>query len=109
MDNKTKVNRLSKLPLWECDGCHRLEFSEPTAGDDWGGEEVGMGPLCPDCEEEMNPCDKDSVSVFEAIGQHFHRDTGYVRPGKDCRIHDDEVRAKVFQDWNWSSEQKSER
>lgn len=94
MDANTKVHRLCKLPLWQCDECQRLEFSEPRAGN-WG-------PLCPNCDKEMTERDKESNTVFEAIGQHFQRDTGMLRPGKDCAILSREYRANAFDAWNWN-------
>lgn len=51
--------------LWECEDCGRLEFSDPTAGDDWGGEESAVGPTCPKCEFEMNPMDTDKAVLIE--------------------------------------------
>jgi hypothetical protein len=97
----TKTDQLSRLPLWECGECGRLQFSNPVAGDDWGrDEEVAVGPDCPKCECTMDSIEKDSVTEFEAIGQHFHRDTGYVRPGKDCRLHSPENRKEMFDAWN---------
>jgi hypothetical protein len=31
----------------------------------------------------MGAIKSDASSRFEAVAQHFHRDTGYVAPGKD--------------------------
>lgn len=87
---ETKSILLTRLPLWECDCCGRLEFSE------------AVGPTCPKCEVKMDTVEKDSVLVFESIGQHFYRDTGFVRPGKDCRLHDQDERREAFERWDES-------
>lgn len=42
--------------------------------------------------ESWNDC-------FERVGELFHAETGYLRPGKDCRIHDDTTRTKVWEKW----------
>lgn len=36
---------------------------------------------------------------FERIGDWFRRETGYLRPGKDCVIHAPEVRQAAFEKW----------
>ena len=36
---------------------------------------------------------------FERVGEVFHRDTGYLRPGKDCRLHSDEERTEAWDKW----------
>lgn len=78
---------LMRLPLWECPECHRLEFSE-------------IRVECPHCAG-MFEIERGADHVFEAIGQHFYRDTGYLRPGKDdCRgVHSDEERWAAFEKW----------
>ena len=45
----------SILPYWVCPECGVGVHSEATAMDDWGGEEVGVGPECLECEVEMIP------------------------------------------------------
>jgi len=36
---------------------------------------------------------------FERIADLFYRETGYLRPGKDCVIHDHEVRKAAWEKW----------
>jgi hypothetical protein len=36
---------------------------------------------------------------FERVAEVFHAETGYLRPGKDCRIHDDAVRTQAWDQW----------
>jgi len=40
-------------PLWECPDCGATKRSEPVASDDRGGEPVGIGPDCDECESPM--------------------------------------------------------
>ncbi len=42
---------------------------------------------------------EDSIEQFERIGDVFYKQTGYLRPGKDCRLHDPEVRSAVWRKW----------
>jgi len=42
--------------------------------------------------EDWNDC-------FERVAALFHADTGYLRPGKDCRLHDSEVREAAWNAW----------
>ena len=42
-----------RLPIWECPSCGKQVRCDPVASDDWGGEEVAVGPECLECEEEM--------------------------------------------------------
>lgn len=39
--------------LWACPTCDKTVRSDPLASDDWGGEEVLIGPDCEDCGDEM--------------------------------------------------------
>jgi len=41
-------------PLWACPGCDYEVRCDPLGCDDWGGEEVAIGPDCPDCDESMD-------------------------------------------------------
>jgi hypothetical protein len=92
---------LTAKPLWECLSCDRLEFSEPVIADDWDGETTG--PDCVSCDKTMDLVEEPNPNyLFEAIAQHFHRDTGFVRPGKDCRLHDAETREAEFRRWSES-------
>ena len=40
-------------PLWECPDCGKQVRCDPTASDDWGDDEVAVGPTCEECEEYM--------------------------------------------------------
>lgn len=42
---------------------------------------------------------EDSIEQFERIGDVFYKQTGYLRPGKDCRLHDPDVRSAVWRKW----------
>ncbi len=42
---------------------------------------------------------EDVVDLFERIAEQFRRDTGYLRPGKDCRLYSYEERGKVWDKW----------
>ena len=44
--------------LWECPGCGEECRCDPVAGDDWGGEDVAIGPDCDDCDEIMEAVDE---------------------------------------------------
>lgn len=43
--------------------------------------------------------DEDAVSKFERIADVFRRETGYLRPGKDCRLHSHEERTAIWDAW----------
>jgi len=47
-----------KEPLWSCPDCGAEVRCEPLAGDDWGGEEVAVGPDCDKCGEAMEWVDE---------------------------------------------------
>lgn len=84
---------LMRLPLWECPECGRLEFN-------------AVRLTCPCSDLLMDEIERDAMHVFEAVGQHFYRDTGYLRPGKDdCRgVHSDDERRAAFDKWNRGEE-----
>lgn len=42
---------------------------------------------------------EDSLDAFERVADAFRRETGYLRPGKDCVIHDHAVRAAAWEVW----------
>ena len=42
---------------------------------------------------------EDSVERFERIGRAFYKATGYVRPGKDCVLHEPMVRQAAWDKW----------
>lgn len=42
---------------------------------------------------------EDSLERFERIADEFRRDTGFLRPGKDCVRHDPEVRQAAYDKW----------
>ena len=42
---------------------------------------------------------ENSLETFERIADAFRRETGYLRPGKDCMIHDPEVRRARYDKW----------
>lgn len=53
-------------PSWECDECGKVFQDDPAACDDWGGEEVAVGPDCPECGGYTYPADANgSVSSDE--------------------------------------------
>ena len=85
----SKRVELIEMELWECDECGRLEFANDC-------------PDCRYCDVPMDWVPKSPVNEFEAIAQHFNRDTGFVCPGKDCRVHDISVRRAEFDKWNQS-------
>lgn len=43
--------------------------------------------------------DEDTIEHFERVADAFYRETGYLRPGKDCRLHDPDVRREVYDKW----------
>lgn len=43
--------------------------------------------------------DEDTLEQFERIAKWFHKETGYLRPGKDSRLHSREERAKAWDTW----------
>lgn len=43
--------------------------------------------------------DESYNDAFERIAEMFRKDTGYLRPGKDCRNHDPEVREAAYAEW----------
>lgn len=50
--------------------------------------------------EELHPRDgEDANDRFERVAAVFHRQTGYVAPGKDCRAHPPEARQEVWDQW----------
>ncbi len=36
---------------------------------------------------------------FERVAEIFYRETGYLRPGKDCRVEPMEVRQQAWEEW----------
>lgn len=42
---------------------------------------------------------EDSNQIFERIAADFKRDTGYLRPGKDCQTHSREERNEKWEKW----------
>ncbi|RYF07990.1 MAG: hypothetical protein EOO31_04415 [Comamonadaceae bacterium] len=42
---------------------------------------------------------EDSNETFERIGEVFHRETGYLRPGKDCCFNPHEIRQQAWDEW----------
>lgn len=86
---RTRTQELQAMPLFVCGECGRLAYK------------LEVIPGCPECECAMTRIEYPTSSDhFEAIGQHFYRDTGYVRPGKDCRFRSREERQEVFDWWN---------
>jgi len=45
--------------IWHCEDCHITVDSDPVAHDDWGDQEVAIGPCCQHCEMEMEYVDGD--------------------------------------------------
>jgi hypothetical protein len=91
-----KTHDLSHLPLWECPNCGRFEFSP-----------IGrVAQSCVDCAAMMERIiEPGGIVRFEAVAQQFHRDTGYLRPGKsaapgDYRNSNYDEREAAWQKWN---------
>lgn len=42
---------------------------------------------------------EDSNQIFERIAEDFLKDTGFLRPGKDCQRHSREERNEVWEKW----------
>lgn len=42
---------------------------------------------------------EDALEHFERVAEQFYRDTHYLRPGKDCRLHGDDVRQAKWDEW----------
>lgn len=42
---------------------------------------------------------EDSMDRFERIADAFRKETGFLRPGKDCITHDPEVRQAAYDAW----------
>jgi hypothetical protein len=40
-----------------------------------------------------------SLERFERVAERFYRETGYLRPGKDCRINSMEERQAAWDEW----------
>jgi hypothetical protein len=49
---------------------------------------------------------EDSNDHFERVAEAFHADTGYLRPGKDCRVNSDEDRQREFDRWMAEGKQR---
>lgn len=42
---------------------------------------------------------EDSNDLFERVAANFRRETGFLRPGKDCRVHSYEERQDAWEAW----------
>jgi hypothetical protein len=42
---------------------------------------------------------EDADDCFERVADDFYRETGYLRPGKDCRLHDPAKRGVAWEKW----------
>lgn len=42
---------------------------------------------------------ENSLQRFERVADVFRRDTGYLRPGKDCTLYSPEERLAVWDEW----------
>lgn len=50
--------------------------------------------------EQFEPREGEGANErFERIAEAFHRETGHLRPGKDCRVEPIEVRQQAWDDW----------
>lgn len=50
--------------------------------------------------EQFEPREgEDSNDRFERVAAAFYRDTGYLRPGKDCLMHSPEERQEAWDAW----------
>lgn len=43
--------------------------------------------------------DENGLERFERVADEFRRDTGYLCPGKDCVLHNPEVRQAAYDKW----------
>jgi len=43
--------------LWHCPDCGQVVESDPQASDDWGCDEIALGPECEHCDEYMDLLD----------------------------------------------------
>ena len=43
--------------------------------------------------------DEDSLEQFERVADAFYQETGFLRPGKDCRRDDPEIRQEQWDKW----------
>lgn len=49
----------------------------------------------------------DSMTDFEDVAEWFYQETGFLRPGKDCRINDPDVRRTHYDAWIKSKRDKA--
>jgi len=50
--------------------------------------------------EQFEPREGEDVNArFERVAEAFHRDTGYLRPGKDCRLNSLEDQQAAWDAW----------
>lgn len=42
---------------------------------------------------------EDHNECFERVAEVFYKDTGYLRPGKDCRCNSEEERGEAWDEW----------
>lgn len=81
--------------------------------DFWGKDEIARGNAqlfvaAPDLYAALQSVieffpltpDEGSTERFERIADTFRRETGYLRPGKDCRLHSDEEREAQWDKWH---------
>ena len=54
------------MALWRCENCDREMVCDPVCDDeDADGEQFGIGPECPECEETMEYEGEDSAGAGE--------------------------------------------
>jgi hypothetical protein len=89
--------------------CERLGYSVAFVSGDWAGEPEANANLIGAAtdllealqwREQFEPREgEDSNERFERIAAVFYRETGFLRPGKDCRVNSHEERQEAWDAW----------
>lgn len=58
-----------------------------------------LGPVLAGLELFFQRPDEGATEYFDRVADVFHRETGYLRPGKDCRLHDFDTRKAEWDKW----------
>lgn len=86
---------------WLCDGVIQFQDEAYVCGRKRGVLECNAELLeVLIWREQFEPREGEgSNERFERIAETFHRETGFLRPGKDCRLHPTEVRKFAWDEW----------